>query len=76
MFTLKLNRTGDSVSAIFPKEMLSKIHIKEGDSLHVIETPEGYMLVPHDASYLQKKRFSLAKEIMRENRDVLKALSE
>lgn len=74
MLTLKLNKIGNSVGVIFPKEMLSKMHAHEGDKIYVIETPEGYTLTPYDEVFL--KQMKLAKGIMHKNRDVLKALAE
>lgn len=74
MLTLKLSKIGNSIGAVFPKEMLSKMHAKEGDKIFLIETSEGYTLTPYDANFI--KQMKLAKEIMRENKDVLKVLAE
>ena len=74
MLTLKLNKIGNSVGAIFPKEMLLKMHAQEGDKIFLIETPEGYILTPYDLNFA--KQMKRANEIMRENKDVLKALAE
>jgi len=74
MLTLKLNKIGNSVGAIFPKEMLAKMHAQVGDKIYVIETPEGYTLTPYDESFLKQMKF--AKKIMHDNRDVLKVLAE
>lgn len=74
MLTLKLSKIGNSVGVVLPKEMLAKMHAREGDKICVIETPEGYTLTSYDEAFL--KQMKLAKEIMHENRDVLKALAE
>jgi putative addiction module antidote len=74
MLTLKLSKIGNSVGAVFPKEMLSKMHAKEGDKIFLIETREGYTLTPYDEGFI--KQMKLAKEIMRKNKDVLKVLAE
>jgi putative addiction module antidote len=74
MVTLKLSKIGNSVGVVFPKEMLSKMHAKEGDKLFFIETSDGYTLTPYDVTFA--KQMKLAKEIMQKNKDVLKVLAE
>jgi hypothetical protein len=52
--------------------MLSKIHVKEGDKLYIIETPEGFRLMPYDEEFI--RQIQLGREIIRKKRDVLRAL--
>jgi putative addiction module antidote len=48
MATLKLTSVGTSTGVVIPKEMLHRLRVERGDVLHVIETPQGYLLTPFD----------------------------
>ena len=74
MQTIKLTKIGNSVGAVFPKELLSKMHAEVGDTLFVSESHNGIQITPYDEEF--ERQMKLAKEIMRENRDVLKVLAE
>ena len=47
MAQLKLRKTGNSLSTTWPKELLSRRNVKEGDRLFVIETRHGVMVTPY-----------------------------
>ena len=51
MTQLKLRRTGNSLSTTWPKELLARLNVKEGDRLFVIETPQGFMVTPYDPQF-------------------------
>lgn len=74
MQTLKLRQVGSSTGAIFPKELLEKLNVKEGDELHVIETGNGILLTPSDPTVA--KAIAIAREGMREYREVFEALAK
>jgi putative addiction module antidote len=38
---LKLTTIGNSFGAVLPKEILTKLRVDKGDTLYVVETPEG-----------------------------------
>ncbi len=38
---LQIRKVGNSLGLILPKELLARVRLKEGDSLHVVEQPEG-----------------------------------
>lgn len=72
--TLKLTAVGTSTGLVIPKEMLNRMKVERGDVLHVVETPEGYLITPYDpkvASQLEAGR-----EFMKEYRDTFKALAK
>lgn len=71
--TLKLTSVGNSVGIILPKEILNKLGVEKGDSLYVIETPEGIELTAYRADFAAQ--IDAAEEIMRKNRDALKMLT-
>jgi putative addiction module antidote len=71
--TLKLTNIGNSVGVILPKELLSKLRVDKGDTLYVVETPEGIELTAYRPDFAAQ--MDAAEEIMRDNRDVLKKLA-
>jgi putative addiction module antidote len=74
MTTVKVTTVGNSVGVVLPKEILGKLRVTKGDTLYVLETPDGVELTPYQPDFA--KQMDLAKEVMRENRDVLRKLSE
>lgn len=48
MTRLKIRKVGNSLGATFPKEVLQKLKLQEGDTVFVTETPDGVQLTPYD----------------------------
>ena len=71
--TLKLTTVGNSVGVVFPKEILSKLRVEKGDTLYVVETPEGIELTAYRPDFAAQ--MDAAEKIIRENRDVLRKLA-
>lgn len=65
---------GNSQGVILPKEMLARLNVKKGDLLYITETPDGIQLVPYDEEFAAQ--MEAARQIMRENRDVLRELAK
>jgi len=65
---------GTSTGVVIPKEMLNRMKVERGDSLHVIETPDGYLLTPYDPKVAEQ--VEAGREFMKDNRDVFKALAK
>lgn len=74
MKTLKLTAVGTSTGVVIPKEMLARMKVERGDTLHVIETPEGYLLTPYDPAIAAQ--VEAGREFMKDYRDTFKALAE
>jgi putative addiction module antidote len=74
MKTVKLTTVGSSTGLILPKDVLEKLRVQKGDVLHVIETPNGIELTPYDPEFAAQ--LSVAEEVMREDRNVLRKLAE
>ena len=72
--TVKVTTVGNSVGIVLPKELLEKLRISKGDTLHVTETPKGLELTPYDEEFA--KQMAVAEQVMRRRRDVLKKLAE
>jgi putative addiction module antidote len=74
MATLKLRAIGNSVGLVLPKELLARLNLAEGDSLHVVEAPDGLRLVRHDPEF--ERQMETAREVMRRRRAVLRELAK
>lgn len=73
MTTVKLTTIGQSLGVVLPPELLKRLQVGKGDSLYVVETPEGIELTPCRDFAAQME---VAENIMRENRDVLEKLAQ
>ena len=74
MHTLKLTQIGNSVGAIFPKELLARLQLEKGDELYVTESPDGLRITTHNHEFEAQMR--VAREIMKERRAVLHELAK
>jgi putative addiction module antidote len=71
---VKVIAIGNSQGVILPKETLARFNLQKGDTLYVTEGPLGIHLVPYDEEFAAQ--MEAAREVMRENRDVLRKLAE
>ena len=75
MYALKLTQIGNSVGAIFPKEVLAKLRVEKGDSLCVTEAPNGGVtLTPYDPTL--DEQLKAGREFMNEYRDTFRQLAK
>jgi putative addiction module antidote len=71
---VKLQKIGNSLGVILPKEVISRLRVKQGDKLLLNEAPGGVALsVAADDVADQLAR---AREIMDRRRTVMKALAQ
>lgn len=74
MVALKLRKVGNSVGATFPQEALSALHVGEGDTLFLTPAPGGYRVTPYDPAF--ERQMTLAREIMKQDRNLLRELAK
>jgi len=74
MSALKLTSIGNSVGVILPKEMLTRLGLAKGDTLYVVETPDGVRLTPTDPEF--EADMEEARRIMKKRRAVLRELAK
>jgi putative addiction module antidote len=72
--TTKIIAIGNSAGIILPKETLARLNVEKGDTLYIAEGPRGIQLLPFDPDFA--RQMEAAREVMRENRDVLQRLAE
>ena len=71
---LKIRKSGNSLATIWPKEMLSRLQVGEGDKLYIVETQHGVMISPYNPKF--EKTMDVAKRIMMRDREALKELAK
>ena len=74
MTTIKIRAVGNSLGVVLPKELIARLRVSKGDKLFVQETVDGIRLTPYDPEFQQQ--MEIAKMVMREDRDALRALSK
>ena len=74
MPTLKLTAVGTSTGVVIPKEMLTHMRVERGDTLHVVETPEGYLLTPFDPAV--EAQLEAGRKFMKDYRDTFRVLAK
>jgi putative addiction module antidote len=71
---LKLIAIGNSTGAIFPKELLQELGVRQGDTLFPVRTPNGVELRRADPEFIEE--MELAREIKRNDRAILRELAK
>ena len=74
MHTLKLTQIGNSLGAVFPRELLSKLQLDKGDLLYVTNSPDGLRMTKHNPEFAQQ--MEAARQIMKNRRAVLHELAK
>lgn len=75
MVELKVRRFGNSLGVVLPKDVVKRLHTKDGAPLFLIEAPDGsYRLTPYDPAF--EKKVAKAEEIIGRYRNTLHALSK
>ncbi len=59
---------------VLPKDLLSKLDLREGDTLHVVESPDGLRLKRADPDF--ERQMEEARSVMRRRRPVLRELAK
>ncbi|ARI79607.1 MULTISPECIES: AbrB/MazE/SpoVT family DNA-binding domain-containing protein [Microcystis] len=71
---LKICKIGNSLGASFPKEVLDKLQVGEGDTIYVTETPDGVQLTTYDPEFEQI--MEAASQVTRRYRSALRELAK
>ena len=72
--TIKIREIGNSLGVVLPKELIARLRVSKGDQLFVQETVDGLRLTAYDPEF--QKQMEIAKMVMQEDRDALRALSK
>jgi putative addiction module antidote len=71
---VKVQKIGNSLGVILPKEVLARMHISHGDELLLAESPNGISISAYSERTVDQ--LEIARSIMTRRRNVLKALAE
>lgn len=72
--TITLRRVGGSLSGTFPKELMDRLNVAEGDKLFVIEREDGILLTPYDPKF--EKVLDAYEVLSRKYRNTLRELAK
>jgi putative addiction module antidote len=72
---IEIKKIGNSDGLILPRELMQRLDLKRGQTLHVTELAGGGLqLLPYDPDF--EKTIEIADEIMDEYRDTLAVLAK
>ena len=74
MHVLKLTQVGNSVGAIFPRELLSQLQLEKGDELYLTNDANGLRITHHNPAFAAQ--MTAARDIMKKRRAVLHELAK
>lgn len=74
MHTLKLTQIGNSIGVILPREVLGRLKLEKGESVFLVETPDGYVITPYNPAL--DEQIQAGREFMREYRDTFHQLAK
>ena len=74
MIAIKVTTVGNSAGVVLPKAALERLRADKGDTLYLVETADGFLLTAYNKDVAGQ--LEAAEKIMREDRDVLKALAK
>jgi putative addiction module antidote len=50
---LTIRKVGNSMGVTFPKELLNKLRVSEGEKIYVTEMPEGILISAYDPAFAE-----------------------
>jgi putative addiction module antidote len=71
---LKVTKIGNSLGVILPRDLLGKLQLDKGDSIFLVDTPEGFRLTSYDPAFAEQ--MDQARTLMRKRRNVINELSK
>jgi putative addiction module antidote len=74
MYKLKIRKIGNSAGVTLSKEALAHLKVREGDTLILTETPDGFKITPYDATF--EASMEAFEEGRRKYRNALKELAK
>jgi putative addiction module antidote len=74
MLKVKITAIGNSMGIVLPKEALNKLNAEKGDTLYLVDSPEGYTLTPYQQDF--ESQMEAAEKIMKKYRNALHELAK
>lgn len=75
MLELKVRKFGNSLGVVLPKEVINRLHTKDGAPLFLMEAEDGsYRLTPYDPAF--ERKMAIADDIVDRYRNALHVLAK
>ena len=74
MLKVKVTSIGNSMGIVLPKEALAKLKTGKGETLYLVDSPEGFMLTPYQQNFEQQ--MDAAEVVMKKYRNALHELAK
>ncbi len=74
MLQAKLITVGAEIACVLPREVVEKLHAKDGDTLMLTETNGSIVLTPGDEEF--RKKMAIAEDVMRRYDNTLRELAK
>ncbi len=74
MLQVKLTSIGNSVGIVLPKEALGHLKVEKGDTLYLVESPEGFTLTPYQPDFATQMQ--AAEKVLKKYRNALRELAK
>ena len=71
---LKIRKIGTSLGIVLPKDLLTELGVREGDTLYPVRTPDGVSLSPYDPEFAEILEDS--RDYMRRHRNAMRELAK
>jgi len=74
MLKVKVTQVGNSMGILLPKEALNKMNTTKGDTLYLVEGPDGYTMTPYSQDF--EEQIEAADMVMKRYRNALRKLAK
>ena len=74
MLKVKVTTVGSSAGVVIPKEAMSRMKLKKGDTIFFTETEDVYEITPYNPSF--NEEMNAAEQVMSKYRNALRKLAE
>ncbi len=74
MLKVKITAVGNSMGIILPKEALNKLKASKGDTLYLVDSPEGLILTPYQRDF--EAQMKAAEKVMKKYRNAFHELAK
>jgi putative addiction module antidote len=71
---LKVTKIGNSLGVILPRDLLGKLQLDKGDSIFLVDTPEGMRITPYDPAFAEQ--MESARTLMKKRRNAVNELAK
>ncbi len=74
MIKVKVTPIGNSMGILLPKEALAKLKTGKGETLYLVDSPEGLLITPYQQNFEQQMK--AAEKVMKKYRNALHELAK